>query len=191
MYLFIEKGLRRGISYNAKRYSEANNKCIKDYDPAKPSKYIEYLDKKNLHGWAVSGYLSHGGFKWLKNVHNFDVNSISENSSIGYIPEVDLEYPDELHLLHNDYILATEELTIPPYDMLSDYCKNIADEYGIKVGDIKKLIPNLRDKTNYVLYYRNLQLYLFFGMKLAKIHKLLKFKQSDWMKIYINFNTKK
>ena len=75
--------------------------------------------------------------------------------------------------------------------MLSDYCKKIADEYEIKVGDVKKLIPNLGNKTNYVLYYKNLQLYLSLGMKLTKIHKMLKFKQSDWMKKYIKFNTEK
>ena len=74
MYLFTEKGLRGGISYIAKRYSEANNKYIKSYDPTKPSKYIEYLDKNNFYGWAMSGYLAYGGFKWLKNVDNSDVN---------------------------------------------------------------------------------------------------------------------
>ena len=95
---------------------------------------------------------------------NFDVNSISEKSPIGYILEVDLQYPDELHVLHNDYPLATEKLAIP-YDTLSDYCKNISDEYEIKVGDVKKLIPNLGKKTNYVLHKRNLQLYLSLGMK--------------------------
>ena len=75
--------------------------------------------------------------------------------------------------------------------MLSDQCKKIADEYGIKVGDVKKLIPNLDNKTNHVLHYRNLQLYLSLGMKLAKIHRVQKFKQSDWMKKYIGFNTEK
>ena len=73
---------------------------------------------------------------------------------------------------------------------MSDYWKKIADEYGIKVG-VKKLFPNLGDKAHYVVYYWNLQLYLSLGMKLTKIHKILKFKQSDWMKIYIDFNTKK
>ena len=75
--------------------------------------------------------------------------------------------------------------------MLSKYCKRIADKYEIKAGDIKKLIPNLGNKTNHAVYYRNLQLYLSLGMKLTKIHRVLKFRQSDWMKKYINFNTEK
>ena len=126
MYLFIEKGLREGIHYIAKRYAKANNKYMKNYDPKDPSKFITYLDMNNLYGWAMSGYLLYGGFKWLKNVNGFDVNSVSEKSSIGYILEIDLEYPGELHLLHNDYPLAPEKLAIP-YDMLSDYCKKIVD----------------------------------------------------------------
>ena len=190
MYLFIEKGLRGGFSYIAKRYSEANNNYLKDYDPKKTSKFISYLDMNNLYGWAMSGYLPYGGFKWLKNVDGFDVNSVSEKSPIGYFLEVDLEYPDELHELHNDYPLAPEKLAVTN-DMLSKYCKEIADEYDIKVGDVKKLIPNLSNKTKYVLHYRNLQLYLSLGMKLTKIHKVLRFKQSDWMEKYIDFNTEK
>ena len=95
----------------------------------------------------------------MKNVDGFDVNSVSEKSPIGYFLEVDLEYPDELHVLHNDYPLTPEKLAIPYY-MLSDYCKEIAEEYEIKVGDVKKIIPSFGNKTNYVLHCRNLQLYL-------------------------------
>ena len=75
--------------------------------------------------------------------------------------------------------------------MLSDYCKKIADKYEIKVGDKMKLITNLGNKTNYVVHYRNLQLYLSLGIKLNKIHRVLKFKKSYWMKKYIDFNTEK
>ena len=114
--------------------------------------------------------------------------SINEKSPIGYFLEVDLEYPDELHELHNDFPLTAEKIAVSS-DMLSKYCKKITDEYEIKVGDVKKLIPNLGSKTNYVVHYRNLQLYLSLGM--TKIHRVLKFKQSDWMKKYIDFNTEK
>ena len=75
--------------------------------------------------------------------------------------------------------------------MLSKYCKKVADKYEIKVGDVKKIIPNLGNKTKYVGHHRNLQLYLSLGMKLTKIHRVLEFKQSDWMKKYITFNTEK
>ena len=112
----------------------------------------------NLYGWGLGSYLPYGGFKWLKNVDNFDVNSISEKSPIGYILEVDLEYPEELHVLHNDYPLAPEKRAVSS-DVLSKYCKKIAHKYKIKVGDVKKLIPNLGNKINYVVHYKNLQLY--------------------------------
>ena len=123
-------------------------------------------------------------------VDGSDVMSINRKSPIEYIIEVDLEYPEELHALRNDYHLAPEKRAVS-YDMLRKYCKKIADKYEIKVGDVKKLIPNLGNKSKYVLHYRNLQLYLSLGMKLTKIHRVLKFKQSDWMKKYIDFNTEK
>ena len=119
-YLFIEKGLRGGISYIAKRYTKANNKYMNDYDPKKSSTFISYLDMNNLYGWAMSEYLPYGGFKWLKNVDGFDMMSISEKSLIGYFLEVDLECPSELHELQNDYSLAPEELAVSS-DMLSNY----------------------------------------------------------------------
>ena len=188
--LFIGKRSRGEISYIAKRYSKANNKYRSDYDSERPSTFIIYLDKNNLYGWTMSEYLPYGEFEWLKNIDEFDVMSINKKSEIGYFLEVDIEYPDELHELHKNYPLASEKLAISS-DMLSKYCKRIADEYDIKVSNVKKLIPNLSNKTKYVLHYRNLQLYLSLGMKLTKIHRVLKFKQSDWMKKYIDFNTEK
>ena len=75
--------------------------------------------------------------------------------------------------------------------MLSKYCSSIANNYGIKVGEVNKLIPNLGNKKNYVIHYRNLQLYLSLGMEVTKVHKILKFKQSDWLKKFVDFNTEK
>ena len=135
----------------------------------------------NLHGWAMSEYFHYEGCKWLKYVDGFDVMSISEKCQIGYFLENDLEYPDELLELHNDYPLAPERLAVSS-DMFSSYCKKNADKYEVKLGDAKKLIPRLGTKTIYVVHYRNLQLYLSLGMKMTKIHRVLKFKQSDWMK---------
>ena len=119
-YLFIEKGTRGGISYIAKRYAKANNKYMCDYDSDKQSTFITYLDKNNLYDWAMSEYLGYGEFEWLKNVDELDVMSINEKSDIGYILEVDLKYPNELHELHNDYPLAPEKLTVTN-DILSNY----------------------------------------------------------------------
>ena len=99
--------------------------------------------------------------------------------------EIDLEYPSELHDSHNDYPLAPENLEISQ-NMLSSYCSDIADEYGIKIGGVNKLVPNLDNKSKYVVHYRNLQLYLSLGMKLANIHRALK-QTIDWFKKYIDF----
>ena len=150
-------------------------KYMSNYDSEKPSTFITYSDKNNLYGWTMSGYLPYGEFKWLKNVHGFDVNSINEKSGTGYFLEVDLEYPNELRELHNDYPIAPEKLAVTD-NFLSACSKKIIDQYDTKVGDVKKLIPNLSNKTKYVLYYKNLQLYLSLGTKLTKIHRALQFK---------------
>ena len=144
----------------------------------------------NLYGWAMNEYLPYCGFEWLENIDNFGIMSINDKSPIGYFLKVDLEYPKELHELHNDFPLAPEKPTVSN-DMMSKYYKKIGDKYEIKVGDVKILIPNLGNKTNYVVHYRNVQLYLSLGMKLTKIHRVLKFNQSDWMKKYIDFNTQR
>ena len=108
-----------------------------------------YLDANNL-------YLPYSGFKWLNRgeVDNFDVNSIEDNSPIAY-----LEYPDELHELHNDYPLAPVKLKIS-HNLLSNYCSSIGNKYGKKIGGVDKLVTNLRNKSKYVLHSRNPRLYL-------------------------------
>ena len=192
MFQFIEKGMRGGISYIANRYGKANNKYMREYDEKAPSKYIMYLDANNLYGWAMSQYLPTGGFKWLteKQINKINLAQYNENSNKGLLIEVDLEYPKELHDLHNDYPLAAERVCVNN-NMLSKYCKRIAAKYNISTGLVHKLIPTLSNKEKYVLHYRNLQLYLDLGLKINKVHRVLEFNQSPWLKQYINFNTQK
>ena len=116
--------------------------------------------------------------------------NIKSNSSTGYILEADLEYPQELDDISNDYPLAPEKINIPK-EWLSDYSLKIANAHNITTGTVKKLIPILMNKSNYVIHYRNLQQCLELEMKLKKIHIILKFKEKDWMKPYIDFNNQK
>ena len=192
MFQFIEKGMHGGTSYIANRYGKANNKYMKTYDKKAPSKYIMYLDANNLYGWAMSQYLPTGGFRWMttKQIDKIDLSKYNENSKKGLILEVDLEYPKELHDLHNDYPLAPEKVKVTE-NMLSEYAKNIAEKHKISTGLVHKLIPTLSKKEKYVLHYRNLQLYIDLGLKLTKVHRVLEFDQSPWLKQYIDFNTEK
>ena len=192
MFQFIEKGMRGGISYIANRYGKANNKYMSKYDENKPSKYIMYLDANNLYGWAMSQYLPTDGFRWLteKQINKINLAQYNEDSNKGLLIEVDLEYPKELHDLHNDYPLGAEKVKVTD-DMLSEYCKNIQKKFNISTGLVHKLIPTLSNKEKYVLHYRNLQLYLDLGLKINKVHRVLEFNQSPWLKQYINFNTEK
>ena len=190
MFQFIEKGMRGGISYIANRYGEENNKYMKEYNPEKLGKYIHYLDANNVYGWATSQCLSTGGFKWLtpKQLDKIMSKTILPDNEEGYIFEVYLDYSQELHEMHNDYPLAAENMKVTP-DMLSPYFKNIQEQFGITIGQVAKLIPTLSSQKNYVLHYRNLQLYLSLGLKLDKVHRVLEFDQSPWLGKYINFNT--
>ena len=192
MFQFIEKGLRGGISYIANRYGKANNKYMKEYDEKASSKYIMYLDAKNLYGWAMSQYLPTGRFRWMtqKQIDKINLAKYKEDSNKGLILEVDLDYPEDLHDFHNDYPLAPEKVNVTN-DMLSEYCKNISNKYNISTGLVHKLIPTLSKKEKYVLHYRNLQLYIDLGLKVIKIHRVLEFNQSPWLKQYIDFNTEK
>ena len=192
MFQFIEIGMHGGVSYIANRYGNANNKYMKEYDEKAPSKYITYLDVNNLYDWAMSQYLPTGNFKWMtdKEISKTNLGKYELDSKEGLILEVDLEYPKELHDLHSDYPIAPEKVKVSK-DMLSAYCKKIAKKYNISTGLVRKLIPTLRDKKEYVLHYRNLQLYLDLGLKIKKIRRVLKFDQSPWLKQYIDFNTEK
>ena len=192
MFQFIEKGLRGGISYINNRYGKANNKYMKEYDEKAPSKYIMYLDANNLYGWAMSQYLPTGGFEWMKQkqIDKINLAQYKEDNNKGFIAEIDLEYPEELYDLHNDYPPAPEKVKVEK-DMLSEYCKKNADKYNISIGLVRKLIPTLKKKEKYVLHYRNRQLYIDLGLKVTKVHRVLEFDQSLWLKKYIDFNTEK
>ena len=113
MHLFLEKGMRGGVSYISKRYSRADE-----------NNTIMYWDANNLYGWTMIQDLPYGGFKILsqKEVDNFDLDSIGENSPIGYIVEVDLEYCKELHNSHSDYLLCPGKIEVSN-DMLSGIVK--------------------------------------------------------------------
>ena len=169
--LMFEKGIRGGISIISKRYGEANNKYMESFDKNKTSKFLMYLDANNLYGDAMSRKLPTHGFKWLtskemEELYNNQVVQVWEKTPC--VLEVDLEYPENLHDLHNDYPLCSER---------------------VKCQKVEKLIPNLRDKTSYIIHYRNLIQCLKLGMKLKKIHRGIKFLESEWLKPYINMNT--
>ena len=152
----FEQGIRGVITYINKRYSKASENLN-----------ILYLDMNNLYGNAMIRYLPYANFKWVKNINEIEqkLMKIKGNSSTGYVLEVDLKYPKNLYYEQNDYPLAPEKINIQK-EWLSDYCLEIANEHNITVGSVKKLVPNLMDKNNDVIHYRNLQQCLELGLKL-------------------------
>ena len=191
--LFIERGIRGGISTICNRYSKANNKDLPDYDASKPSTYIMYLDANNLYGYAMSEPLPVGGFKFLsfEEIHDLDIMSIAEDSETGYIFDVDLWYPGDLHDTHNDYPLAPESFEVSA-ELHSPHMKELLAKLGHKpCRATTKLVPNLCTKRNYVVHYRNLQFYIRHGLVVLGVHKVLKFTQRRWLAPYIDFNTQK
>ena len=185
MYLFIEKGLRGGISMVSHRHAQANNQYMENYNNEEPTSFIQYLDANNLYGWAMSQPMPTGGFQWVNYTDQILETPAAANH--GYILEVDLEYPTSLHAEHNDYPLAPEKLKVEKHWM-SPYQRKLIDELSTSF-ECEKLVPNLQPKIRYVLHYRNLQLYLSLGMQLTKVHKVLAFHQTPWMAPYIAKNT--
>lgn len=177
--LFVERGLRGGISQCSNRYSKANNQYMgTDFDVNKPVQYLMYFDVNNLYGWAMTQPLPISDYIWI-NIENFKdiekfhkyVTSLSDTAPFGYLFEVDIEYPQNLHNLHNDYPFCCEHL---------------------KMGNSNetKLVCTLYDKQNYIIHYRMLKLAINHGLKVKKIHNIMRFKQSTWLNEYIMLNTR-
>ena len=178
----IQSGMRGGISYISTRYSKANNKYIKDYNPDEPGSHIIYLDANNLYGWAMTQHLPTGGFRWMtrNEIDKTNLEKYNDTNTKGLILEVVMKYPEELHDLHNDYPLAPEKIPVTNA-MLSPYCNKISEKFKIKHNNTcKKLIPSLLTKERYILQHENLKLYLDLLMKLKKTHRVLEFNQSNW-----------
>lgn len=184
MYLFVEDAIRGGISQISHRYAEANNKYMKDYDNSKCESNIIYLDANNLYGDAMTKFLPQKDFKWNTEEWTTEkILNLKDDDKTGYLFNVDLEYPEELHDTHNNYPLCPERLCVNKNDLNKWQTENY------KENKIEKLILTLRDKNNYTCNYRYLKLVLSLGLKLKKVNKVLQYTQSDFMKSYIMLNT--
>lgn len=176
MYNFCKKGIRGGIVQCSKRHTIANNKYLVDFDESKPTEYLMYLDANNLYGWAMSQYLPKNNFKWVEG-KEFDglciennIVSLVDDSPIGYIYEVDLDYPEHMHDSHNDLPFCAENKIVG----------------GSKCT---KLITDFASKRFYPIHYRNLKHCISHGLVLRKVHRILSFEQDPWLKKYIDINT--
>ena len=195
MYEMIENGLRGGMTQCSFKKVEANNKYMnEDYDKSKPSSYISYLDANNLYGLAMCKKLPYDDFKWYYGrMDEKRVMKYSDDDDTGYILEVDLDYPKDPHDLHKDYPLAPEIMSISE-NMLSQVQKDIHKYYyGKDASDekSKKLVLNVMDKKKYVLHISALKFYLQQGLRLRKVHRAISFKQANFLKPFIEFNTEK
>ena len=171
--LMFEHGIGGGIITQAvHRYAKANNKCMgKKFDPKLNSSFLQYLDANNLYGWAMIQLLPTGKFKWVNDVSEFTskkINELVKHDSKGYLLEVDVKYPKELHDLHNHLPFMCEKM---------------------KINKVEKLVPYLYDKKKYVIHIRALTQALKHGLILEKVHHVIEFNQSAWLKPYIDFNT--
>ena len=161
MLMKVEKGIRGGMCNAIYRYAKANNRHMKNYNKNAESSYLEYLDANNLYGWTMSQKQPVNGFKWIEkdDPSNFNENFIKnydENSDKGYIFEVNVEYPKNLHNLHSDLPFLPKR---------------------IKINKCSKLVCTVEDKKNYVVYIRALKQALNHGLILTKVHRVIQFNQ--------------
>ena len=168
MLLIFERRIRGGITQAVRKYTSANNKYMGDkFNPNEDTTYLQYLDTNNLYVWAMSQLLLTGGFKWT-DVNPNEISELATRTDKGYILEVDVSYPKELHNPHNDLPFMHERM---------------------EINGAEKLVPNLRDKKNYVIHIQSLNQVLQHRLRLDGIHRVIEFDQSPWLKTYIDFNT--
>jgi len=171
MLLFFENSIRGGICQSTKRYVKANIPNIEglDYNSNEPITWITYLDCVNLYGKSMLTELPFKDFEWVNDL-NIDVTKIADDSEVGYILEVDIEYPKYLHKSHNDF----------PFLPINECPPN---------SKAKKLLTTLSSKKNYIVHYKNLKQAILNGIKVTKIHRAISFSQSKWMASYIELCT--
>ena len=188
IYNMAENSIRGGISMISTRHDTANNPTLpKTYDSILPKQDLIYLDANNLYGNAMSQHLPTGGFRILEGdeAEALNLETLDAEGDDGYIYEVDLQYPESLHDYHDAYPLAPESIVID----LSMYSPTQQAVFP-KSAPQRKLTPNLMDKVRYVVHYKNLKLYIKLGLLITKVHRVLTFKQSPWLKGYIDYNTR-
>lgn len=191
-YLFFSRAIRGGICGTATRYAKANNdSCGSPVDDTKPQSHILSFDCNNLYGLALSMPLPTSNFRWMttEELEDFDPMAVTDDGKRGYFLEVDLQYPTELHDLHNELPLAPEKISVPRQEWSKETLR-LAEELGMTHKETGlKLMSTLYDKYRYRLHYKTLKLYLRLGLKMTKLHRGITFKQQPFMKEYIKMNT--
>lgn len=191
-YDFIQSSIKGGICSQYKKYAKANDPdLMEDFDPEKPVSFLAFLDCNSLYAYSLKKRLPVKGFRWLtqEEIDDFSLEKVKSKSSVSFILECDLEYPKEKHEEHSGFPLAPEKRRIK-YEDLSDYNKEVLQKSGLRhlTNNSEKLVQTLYDKSNYVLHVELLKLYIKLGLKLKKIHKVLRFEQKAFMRPFINLN---
>ena len=193
-YDFLQKGIRGGLSGQFLRYARANHRDHAEYDDREPATYLHMFDCNSLYSYCLCKRLPVGGFRWLQSeeVTQMNIETMPDEGDIGYIMEVDLQYPKTKHWEHSGFPLAPVKKKIK-LDELSPYNKQIQNSSGTKklFTNAEKLVQTLEDKDRYVVHYRVLKLYLRLGMKLKNVHRVLQFKQKAFMKPFIESNVER
>lgn len=191
MYCLFNRGIRGGVSLLSKRYARANNKYMSNYDPAQESVYLLYLDCGNLYGWAMMQHVPFRNFRWLapNEINLESILATGPEADRGYVLEVDLDYPRELHDLHSDYPLAPHKKSLS-FSALSPVGQNMCQHFQLKYArGSEKLMCTVLPKKRYIVHYRTLALYLKLGMICTKVHRVVTFDQAPVMRAYIENNS--